>query len=331
MITKTPLFPANRIAILSRGETVREALALFPFLRDLRAAWPTATLHWITSHRPSAFNDSLRATAQLYIHEIHERPSWLISSFGQTAVEPFDLLIDIRKSGPMALGAKWNIPHKLFIAPAWHYFFSDQKPNNSNTPEKLLEPIHLVAGFMPEISGRLPVCPDLLEKARRILPEGQLYVGFSPSTERKSAAWPLDHFEKVAQLQVRMNRIPVFFLEAQDIGLYNSLFRAIPEAIFPLQAHEVWGTKETKADHILALTPYLELAVTHETPMRAMMAAMDCPLITLKPNEKHKVLNPKPLETFLSPEDFGGMDMASISVESVQETINRAILLQKRL
>lgn len=337
MTSKYPFFPADQIGVLSGREVIGDALIKIPFLRALRAAWPSARIHWITTQGPTAYNGPLLDTIRPLIDEIHETPEWLGGGTPNNPPPAFDLLIDTRGRWKLALQARLRLPHKLFIAPAFRYLLSNRRPcllakRPAHLVDRLLQTIELAAGFVPPTTGRLPVAPEMLAKARRILPEGQIYIGFAPGAGNPVKKWPAAHFEKVAKLQVRKNRTPVFLLGPQELDLYDRLFQAVPEAVFPLQAHEVWGTREPNVEQTLAIGHCLDLAVTNDSGTSHMLGAVDCPLISLfGPTESVKLAPRVSQGAILCAQSFGGNDMSIIPIESVDEAINRAILLQKKV
>lgn len=334
-MTKSDSRPIQIIGILSGREIIGDALLKIPFLRALRAAWPDAQIHWITSKGPTAYSGILRETVRPLIDEIHEMPDWLQAS--SSAAPDFDLVIDTRGRWKLALGARLHLSHKLFIAPAFRYLFSDRRPplfskRPSRLIDRLLQTVELAAGHLPAVTGRLPAPAAYTEKARRILPEGQVYVGFAPGAGNPVKKWPLDHFIKVAQLQVRMNRLPVFILGPDEMPLYDELFRAVPEAIFPLQAVDVWGTKDPGIEKTLAVGSCLDVAVTNDSGTSHMLAAVDCPLVSLfGPTSAAKLAPQVSQGVVLAAQSFGSEDMRTIPVEAVNEAINRVIILQKHL
>ncbi len=334
MSKKTAFFPAERIGVLSGRELIGDALIKLPFLRALRAAWPKAEIHWITSQADTAYSGPLRETARPFLDKIHECPDWAFEKTGQAPA--FDLVIDTRGRWKLALEARIRLPHKLFIAPAFRFLFSDRrpclfKPRPERLIDRLLQLVELAAGFVPEVSNRLPIPPKLLAKARRILPQGPIYVGFAPGAGNPEKKWPLERFEKVAQMQARIGRIPVFLLGPQEIGLYDRLFQNVPEAIFPLQAHEVWGSHEPSVDATLAVGSCLTLALTNDSGTSHMLAAVDCPLVSLFGPTSAAKLAPRVTHgKLLCAQDFGADSMESIETESVQKAVNDVILLLEK-
>src|SRR5262249_39180033 len=128
-------------------------------------------------------------------------------------VPSFDLLIDTRNRWREAKLAR-KIPHKLFIAPALRFLFSEKSPpffraKPLHIVDQLLELVALASGLHPPATGALPVADDLLQKARQIMPEGKIYVGLAPGSGSLAKAWPRYKFEKVAIAQAEKGRVPV--------------------------------------------------------------------------------------------------------------------------
>lgn len=335
-MTKKPDLTIQTIGILSGREIIGDALIKIPFLRALRAAWPEAQIHWITTKGPTTYSGALRETVRPLIDEIHELPDWLSGPYKNQAPN-FDLLIDTRGRWKLALAARWNLPHRIFVAPAFRYLLSDRRPplfssKPSHLVDRLLQTVELVAGEIPAVSGRLPAPPEFLAKARRILPEGQVYVGFAPGAGNAIKKWPLESFIKVAQLQVRMNRMPVFILGPEEMGLYDEILRALPEAIFPLQAHDAWGHKEISIEQTLAIGHCLDVAVTNDSGTSHILAAVDCPLVSLfGPTSAAKLAPKVSFGAVLCAQEHGSDDMRAIPPEAVHEAVNKVVLLQKRV
>ncbi len=337
MTPQKPSFDARCIAILSGQEVIGDGLIKLPFLRALRAAWPQATIHWVTTRAGTVYSGPLRETVRPLIDEVHETPAWLSGKEEDGTPPPFDLVIDTRGRWKLAWQARRALPHKLFIAPAFRYLLSDRRPplfasRSERLIDRLLQTIELAAGYVPEATGRLPIAAEAMAKAMRILPEGNIYIGFSVGAGNPIKKWPIEHFEKVAQRQARMGRIPVFILGPQEMDVYDRLFRSIPEAVFPLQAYDVWGSHDLKIENTLAIASRLDLAVTNDSGTSHMLAAVDCPLISLFGPTSAAKLAPKVTRgTVICAQSYGRSEMDAIPVDAVDEAVNSEIFLQKKI
>lgn len=331
MSYQIPAFQAKHIGIISGLEIIGDGLIKLPFLRALREAWPDAKIHWITAKGPTVYSGPLRETVRLLIDEIHEQPSWLIIPDKEDPAPPFDLVIDTRGRWKLALQARLRLPHKLFIAHAFGFLLSDKRPPIFNkrparVVDRLLQMVELAAGYLPATTGRLPIAPELVAQAKEILPEGGAYIGFSPGAGNGIKKWPLKSFKKVAKEQVLKGRIPVFILGPQELNLYDDLMATIPQAIFPLQASQVWGTDKPKIEHTLAIGSCLDLTVTNDSGTSHMLAAVNCPLVSLFGPTSATKLAPKVSHSrVLTAQSYGNAEMSAIPSESVISAINEVI------
>ena len=254
-----------------------------PFLRAVRAAWPDAKVHWITSLGPTAYSGLLREVTRSLIDSIHETPKWMTEDANAPR---FDLLLDTRNRWKLARKARSRIPHDVFLAPAFRFLFSDKRPSlftprPAHMVDRLLQLVELAAGTVPASTGRLPLPEALIAKARRSLPAGKTYVGFAPGAGNPIKIWPRVNFEKTAAAQAAKGRIPVFLLGPQEAAWQESLAAAVPSALFPLQAKDVWGEEPLSVAQTMAVGSLLAAAVANDSGTGHMLAAVDCPLVSL--------------------------------------------------
>jgi ADP-heptose:LPS heptosyltransferase len=338
-----PFFAANDIGVIVGRDLVGDALIKLPFLRALRAAWPKAEIHWITAQGPTAYGGPLRDATRHLIDVIHETPDWLETEAGCRRPEVrdftglrFDLLLDTRNRWREARLARRGVPHRLFIAPAMRFLFSDRRPSPlaprpPHLVDRLLKLVELAAGAAPEATGRLPVPENMLAKARRLLPPGPVYVGFAPGAGNPVKAWPRCRFEKVAALQAGRGRVPVFLLGPQELDWYAALMAAVPTALFPLQAAAVWETPVLSVEQTLAIGSLLDGAVANDSGTGHMLAAVDCPLVSLFGPTSPARLAPKVSRGLvIRAQDFDGSpSMNAIRGEAVDAAIENFILRGK--
>lgn len=322
------------IGVIVGRDLVGDALIKLPFLRALRAVWPQAKIHWITSLGPTAYASALLHVTGHLIDVIHEQPDWLPTADrpAPTGGAPpfFDLLLDTRNRWREAWRVRRAVPHGLFMAPALRYLFSDRRPpltlSDPRPPhmaDRLLQMIELVAGFIPPCTGRLPVPPELMDKARRILPSGPVYVGFAPGAGNAIKAWPRYKFEKTAVAQAAKGRVPVFILGPQELDWFEVLIAAVPTAIFPLQAYDVWGNAAITVEQTLAIGSLLDVAVSNDSGAGHMLAAVDCPLVSLfGPTSPEKLAPRVSRGRVIRAQDFGRARMNAIRWEEVDAAID---------
>ena len=316
------------IGVIVGRDLIGDALIKLPFVRALRNAFPQAEISWITSQDPTTFSTLMREPTKGLIDKIYEMPQW-VSAVTEGTAPSFDLLIDTRNRWKLAVKARRVVPHKTFIAMAMRYLFSDIRPPLfAKTPQhivdRLLQMVSLAAGFTPQSTGSLPVPDDLLQLARRILPEGRTYIGLAPGAGNPVKIWPRHKFEKLAALQSAKNRVPVFLLGPQELGWYDSLAAAVPSAKFPLQEYDVWGTAQLTINHTFAIAKCLDVAVANDSGVGNMIGAMDRKLISLfGPTSPTKLAPRVSCGKIIRAQDFGGGEaMSAIPCEAVDTAID---------
>ena len=324
----------STIGIIVSRDLVGDALVKLPFLRALRAAFPQAEIHWISSHGPTAFARELRVPTAAFIDKLHEEPPWLATSAKPNVSIPaprFDLLIDTRDRWREATYAR-EIPHGLFVAPALHYLLSEKRPplfsrRPPHVCDRLIETIMIAANKATHsMTGALPVPDEVMQRAREIFPAGRVYVGLAPGSGSRVKAWPRYKFEKVAMTQAQKGRVPVFILGPQELNWYDELQSTVPAAKFPLQNYDLWGSFQITLDHTLALGRLLDVAVVNDSGVGHMLAAADCPLISLfGPTDPAKLAPRSSRVKIIRAQDFGAPHMREITWETVNEAIDEML------
>ncbi|MDD3288864.1 MAG: glycosyltransferase family 9 protein [Alphaproteobacteria bacterium] len=338
-MTQHKLINFNTIGIIVGRDLIGDALIKLPVLRSLRAACPSAKIYWITSLGPTAYAGQLRSVTRHLIDEVYEQPKWLASRVNPHPVgkaPAFDLILDTRNRWREALYARYSVPHKIFVSSALKFLFSDIRPplfkkRPTHMVDRMLQLVEMTTGQMPASSGALQVSAEALRQARAILPEGLTYVGFAPGAGNMIKAWPKDRFAEVASLQAAKGRVPVFLLGPNEVDWQDELSRAVPMAKFPLQDYEAWDAPGITIEQTMAVGSLLTVAVSNDSWTGHMLAAVDCPLISLfGPTSPAKLAPRVTTGQVISAQDFGGSSMEYIPVEDVENAVNQAILLQKR-
>ena len=353
MLTPEP----STVAVIVGRDLIGDALMKLPFVRALRNAFPKAEINWITSQGPTAFAGPLREPTKTLIDKIYEQPDWLSvwngftkkSGFkdmlqqlffysrvpeAQARAPFFDLVIDTRNRWREAIFAR-RIPHKLFIAPAMYFLFSEERPSflgsrPTHMCDQLIELITLASNAHPISTGALPVGEAEMEKARGLLPPGRIYVGLAPGAGDLNKAWPRFKFEKLAQLQAEKGRVPVFILGPLELNWYDELKATVPSAKFPLQEYGMWGGAAITLEHTLAVGRLLDVAVANDSGVGHMLAAADCPLISLfGPTSPDKLAPRVTNGIIIRAQNFGSSLIRKITWEAVNDAIDQLLAKKK--
>lgn len=317
------------IGVIVGRDLIGDALIKLPFVRALRNAYPKAEISWITSQSTTAFAGALREETRHLIDRVYETPPWISAAGGAPA---FDLLLDTRNRWKLAVEARRILPHKVFVAMAMRYLFSDIRPpflqrRPQHMVDRLLQMVELAAGYSPSSTGSLPVPEDLVRKARQLLPEGRVYIGFAPGAGNPIKIWPRHKFEKVAKSQEAKGRVPVFLLGPQELAWYDELAAALPSAKFPLQDYNAWGTAQLTISHTMAVAKCLDAAVANDSGVGHMLAAVDCRLISLfGPTSAEKLAPRVSRGEVVYAGDFGASSsMSAIPWEAVDAAVDKIL------
>jgi ADP-heptose:LPS heptosyltransferase len=275
--------PPQSIGVIVGLDLIGDGLLKLPFIRALRAAFPQARIDWLTAQGKTVYNGALRALTAPYVDQVLEQPAFLVHP-ATTALPPaYDILLDTRGRWRAALAAR-RLPHRLFIAPAARFMLSDRRPPRwwhkpPHIQDRLLQLVTLAAGFTPSLPGGIAVPAAERAIAVRLLPEAAVYLGLVPGAGNTVKIWPLPRFIALAQQQAALGRVPVFLLGPQETGWQAELAQAVPTARFPLQ-DPLWQGQLSLAA-TMAVGERLHLAVTNDNGTSHMLAAVDCPLVSL--------------------------------------------------
>lgn len=326
------------IAVITGRDLVGDALIKLPFARALRHAYPDARIHWVTSQGATAYATLLREPTRSLIDVVNETPDWLATTQrpAQAPAPQFDLILDTRNRWKEALHAR-KIPHKIFIAMAARYWLSDRHPpllqrKAPHLCDRLLRMIELAAGYCPPSTGSLPVAPALLAAARQLLPEGKTYIGIAPGAGNPIKLWPRYKFEQLALAQAEKGRVPVFILGPQEFAWYEDFLAHVPNALYPLQNLQAGGATQIGLDHTLALASLLDLAVANDSGTGHMLAAVDCPIISLfGPTSASKCAPRASHVLTIRAQDFGGDKMDLIPWEVVDRAVDQQLAARPKV
>ena len=73
------------------------------------------------------------------------------------------------------------------------------------------------------------------EAANKLLPDGPCYIGLAPGAGHptRPKKWPIENFLKLAVMQVKLGRTPVFFLGPDEHHWITMINASVPKALMP--------------------------------------------------------------------------------------------------
>jgi ADP-heptose:LPS heptosyltransferase len=322
--------PPDSVAVFSYEEIIGDGLYKLPFVRALRAAWPSARITWITTRR-TVYAGKLQPVMDGLIDEfrqnsgIGESPTGVILPLPWR--ERFSVIIDTQTTVWRTLTLR-RLPHGLFISPAAGFRLSDRRPAPGRTRpphmvDRLNELLALATGHAPAMKAELRLPDDLTAKAEAALPHGPAYIGLAPGAGKRFKCWPLDRFIAVAAAQAERGRVPVFILGPDELEWLAPIREAVPSAVFPEQDTTIWGEGFTPL-RTIALARRFTAALANDSGVSHMFGAADAPLITLFGPTPAEKFQPKvTLGGVITAQEFGGDAMTDIPVQSVIERLDQ--------
>ena len=274
----------NKILIYNSGGGLGDSIQLFPLIISLQNHFNKSKFFYLGAHK-NHFNDKLKEygihleTLDLGLKYFGFR-WWHLLTVKKKIVEKnlnkFDLIIDLQSKFRNSFILK-RIPHEMFYSRTLKGFFSTKKIKSDSNDH--LENLSLFIGDdVIESSFSMNKLPKkILSEAKKLLP-GSNYIGFSitQGNEYRKKSWSIYKFMTLANKISSKNKVPVFFLEKDQVELIEKIKNQVPAALFP----------ELKTDLacpalVTALTSRLETAISIDNGIMHMMALANVPMIVL--------------------------------------------------
>ncbi len=318
-------------------DRIGDSLLKLPFVRGLREAFPEARITWLAGKETSVYADIMAPVVDGLLDEVVEN-----AGIGLSAREllhrplggrRFDLIIDTQRIFWASLSL-WRVPHRTFISPAARFALSSRKPprgykSPKSMQRQMLDLLELASGrsFATPDALDLAIEPEMTARARALLPDGPVYVGFAPGSGGAPKCWPLENFVTAARTQAKRGRVPVFVLGPREVSWQGDLAEAVPEALFPLQGPG--APPDFTPQFTIALAGRLAAALSNDSGAGHMIAIGGPPLICLYgPTVPEKFRPMTERLTIIRAADFGGREMDRIPVETVTEALEHALAAQ---
>ena len=316
----------EKILIYNSGGGLGDAIQLFPLIISLRNHFKKSKFYYLGAHE-NHFNGKLKEynikleTLDLGLKYFGFRWWHLFftrQKFAKTTLGKFDLIIDLQTKFRNSLILK-KIPHNSFYSRTFNGFFSSKKINSSNGNH--IENLSLFFGEdVVELDFKVnKLNKNLLLEAKKLLPNSN-YVGFSITQGNiyRKKSWSLYKFTSLANKILSKNKIPVFFIEKNNIELIEKIKNQVPSALFP----EIKSKLACPA-LITALSSRLDKAISIDNGIMHMMSLANVPMIVLfGPTDSNKFAPNNNFTTILdSKKIHKTKDINSIEVDEVLSLI----------
>ena len=331
-----PIHDPASVLVYVGFDLVGDGLIKLPFVRALRAVYPKARITWLAGKGRTVYAAAMAPLVEGLIDEViedagigrHWRELWRQPLPGRT----FDLVLDTQRRVLTTLILR-RVRHRAFVSGAAGYRLSDRRPpvptrKPAAMIRQLLQLIEVAFGGPAPIGGALRLDPASRGDAARLLPDDEAtYIGLAPGAGGRHKCWPLDRFIAVAARQQAQGRCPVFVLGPDEAGLVPAVRDAMPEAPLPLQEAAALGLAITPMLTI-ALAERMAAAVANDAGVGHMLAAADCPLVSLfGPTSPAKFAPVTSRLEIVAAPTYGGQAMDLIPVAAVTCALDQVLSL----
>ena len=316
----------KKILIYNSGGGLGDSIQLFSLILSLKGRFKKAKFFYLGSHE-NHFNGKLKEynieleTLDLELKFFGFRWWHLLFVKNRTIKKiqgKFDLIIDLQSKFRNSLILK-KIPHDHFYSRTVNGFFSSKKikSNNNNHLENLS--LFFEEDLIKIEFDTKRLSKGILSEAKRLLPSSN-YVGFSitQGNEYRKKSWSIYKFISLANKILSKDKIPVFFIEKNQIDLIDKIKNQVPSAIFP-----ELKSKMSCPALVTALSTRLDMAISIDNGIMHMIGLSNVPMVVLFGPTNSEKFAPKNKYTKIldSKKLHNTKDINSISVDEVLSLI----------
>ena len=322
----------KKILIYNSGGGLGDAIQLFPLILSLKNHFKSSDFYYLGAHKNhflgklKKYNIDIKAL-DLGLKYFGFRWWHLLkakSRFFELNLEKFDLIIDLQSKLRNTLILK-RIPSVNFYSSTFNYNFcslkKDYLSNNNISQKTILNLEKLLDVNIKKVDFSLDNLNQIyINEAKKLLP-GSNYIGFSitQGNEYRKKSWPLENFIILAKKIVEMNKIPVFFVEKENIEIINQIKLKVPNSLFPEHNSDL-----VCPALVTALSSRLEKGISIDNGVMHMMSLAKVPMIVLFGPTNSEKFAPSHENTVIldSNKLYKTSDISKIQVEDLLKYIN---------
>ena len=322
----------KKILIYNSGGGLGDTIQLFPLILSLKNHFKSGDFYYLGAHenhflnKLKGFNVNIK-TLDLGLKYFGFRWWHLFkakSMFFELNLEKFDLIIDLQSKLRNTLILK-KIPSVNFYSSTFNYNFcslkKDYLSNNNISQKTILNLEKLLDVNIKKVDFSLDNLNQIyINEAKKLLP-GSNYIGFSitQGNEYRKKSWPLENFIILAKKIVEMNKIPVFFVEKENIEIINQIKLKVPNSLFPEHNSDL-----VCPALVTALSSRLEKGISIDNGVMHMMSLAKVPMIVLFGPTNSEKFAPSHENTVIldSNKLYKTSDISKIQVEDLLKYIN---------
>ena len=315
--------PPGSVLVYVGLDRFGDGLMKLPFVRALRSTWPDARITWLAGKGETVYAGRLSDLVAGLVDEVIQEAGIGLAA-KELLLRPlpdrhFDLILDTQRRAMTTLILK-RIRHRRFVSGTAGWLLSDARPPRREKPpamiRQMLDLIEAASGRAVEPRRARVRLPEAIERrAAELIPDGRRHVALVPGAGDRRKCWPLERFIALG----RRLEAPVVLLGPDETEWHAALKSALPEARFPFQATPLGADPALS----LAVARRLAAAVANDAGMGHLLAAGDCPLVSLfGPTPAGKFAPFAERLTVIEAQSFGSDDMAAIPVEAVASAVD---------
>jgi ADP-heptose:LPS heptosyltransferase len=321
-------YPGQGIAVISERESLGDGFYKLHLLRALKRAYPAEAIDWYVSEGPTPYAGPMAKIVAGYVAKVvpfagFRRPRW--QAIGRLRALPaYSLAIDNRTNNAVVMGTRLLLRAHLYQAPTPGYIFCSRRPGGIRPRHKLarlMKLLEAVTACPVDGDGEIPLAPDFVERAQRLLPEGPRYVGLVPGASGPERCWPVERYIELARWIRAQGARPVFILGPVEQALLERLRQALPDALFPGSAE---GETLREVELSLAVGRRLAAAVSNDTGTGHLLAAAGAPLLSVFGPTDPRIWRPVARRfEIVWAREHGGREMERIPLAAVTAALER--------
>lgn len=322
----------KKILIYNSGGGLGDTIQLFPLILSLKNHFKSSDFYYLGAHKNhflgklKKYNIDIK-TLDLGLKYFGFRWWHLLkakSRFLELNLEKFDLIIDLQSKLRNTLILK-RIPSVNFYSSTFNYNFcslkKDYLSNNNISQKTILNLEKLLDVNIKKVDFSLDNLNQIyINEAKKLLP-GSNYIGFSitQGNEYRKKSWPLENFIILAKKIEEMNKIPVFFVEKENIEIINQIKSKVPNSLFPEHNSDL-----VCPALVTALSSRLEKGISIDNGVMHMMSLAKVPMIVLFGPTNSEKFAPSHENTVIldSNKLYKTSDISKIQVEDLLKYIN---------
>ena len=321
-----------KILIYNSGGGLGDSIQLLDIIHSLSEKFGSNNIFYLSAHK-NHFNNSL-SDYNIQINELKTEIIYFGFRFWHlfkskknilklNSIDQFDLIIDLQSKLRNTLILK-QFPSKNFYSSTLNFKFCTFSKDYISSKFDIK---NILVNIEKLLDTKIPfkkydfklIDRKYLSEAKKLLPNNN-YIGFSITQGNvyRKKSWPIEKFINVAKKILSLNKIPVFFVEKNNLELIQRIKEEINDAIFPELDSQLSGPPL-----VTALSSRLDKAISIDNGIMHMIGLADIPMIVLfgPTNSKKFAPRVKNIEILDSKIIYNSEDISKITEEDVLKLI----------